>query len=101
MKGIIFQLLEEAVTRRAGADVWDELLAETHLDGAYTSLGKYPDEELRRLVAAASARFGSEPDQVVRWFGQQAISMLAQRYPHFFAPYRSTRSFVLGLNGII
>jgi hypothetical protein len=44
MKGIIFNLLEEVVIRDHGADTWDELLSATCLDGAYTSLGSYPDE---------------------------------------------------------
>jgi hypothetical protein len=46
MKGIIFNLLEEVVIRDHGADTWDELLSATCLDGAYTSLGSYPDEHI-------------------------------------------------------
>ena len=50
MKGIIFNLLEEVVIRDHGADTWDELLNATSLDGAYTSLGSYPDEHIQVLV---------------------------------------------------
>ena len=35
MKGIIFNLLEEVVTRIYGEDTWDQLLTATALDGAY------------------------------------------------------------------
>ncbi len=56
MKGIIFNLVEEVVRNRYGEDTWDELLDAAGLDGAYTSLGSYPDEELLRLVAAAAHR---------------------------------------------
>jgi Haem-NO-binding len=101
MKGIVFNLLEEAVRQEFGEDVWDDLLDEAGLDGAYTSLGNYPDAQLGSLVAAASAKLEQPPEEVVRWFGQRALPMMAEHYPHFFTPHRTTRSFVLTLNDII
>jgi hypothetical protein len=101
MKGIIFNLLEEVVTQAHGCDVWDQLLEAAGVSGAYTSLGNYPDDELYRLVGAASAALHQPADAVVRWFGVQALPMLVQKYPGFFAPHRSTRAFVLTLNAII
>jgi heme-NO-binding protein len=101
MKGVVFNLLEEAVAREHGEDTWDALLEAAGLEGAYTSLGSYPDEDLMGLVGAASSALGIPPDDVVRWFGRSAIPLLADRYPDFFAPHESTRSFVLTLNSII
>ena len=101
MKGIIFNLVEEVVGDRYGEDVWDELLAAAGLDGAYTSLGSYPDDELFRLVAAAADKLGVPPDAVVRMLGSAAIPLLAERYPAFFAGHTSTKSFLLTLNDII
>ena len=46
MKGIIFNLLEEVVTQAHGEEVWDQLLDAAQVDGAFTSLGNYPDEDL-------------------------------------------------------
>jgi hypothetical protein len=101
MKGIIFNLVEEVVRNRYGEDTWDELLDAAGLDGAYTSLGSYPDEELFRLVGAASEALGVSPDDVVRTLGEAAIPLLAARYPFFFEPHTSTKSFLLTLNDII
>jgi hypothetical protein len=101
VKGIIFNLLQEVVEEEHGADTWDALLQQAELDGAFTSLGNYPDEWLARLVAAASASLGSPGTEVVRWFGRRAIPRLAERYPQLFAAHVSARSFLLSLNEII
>lgn len=101
MKGIIFNLLEEVVTHQFGANTWDDLLDAADLDGAYTSLGSYADEEAFKLVAAASAALKLPPADVLRWFGRSAMPLLAQRYPVFFEGHDSTRSYLLTLNSII
>jgi Haem-NO-binding len=101
MKGIIFNLLEDVVISNHGIDIWDQLLAAAALDGAYTSLGSYPDEQIHGLVAAVSRRLGLTPFEVLRWFGQQAIPLLSERYPAFFSSQSSTRPFVLSVNSII
>ena len=101
MKGIIFNLLETIVVREHGEETWDTLLDDTGLDGAYTSLGSYDDGELLALVGAASKRLGEPPDAVVRWYGRNALPLLAERYPQLFEPHTEARSFVLTLNEII
>ena len=101
MKGIIFNLVEEVVTDRYGEDTWDLLLDAAGLDGSYTSLGSYPDEELFRLVAAASAALGVPADDVVRQLGEGAIPLLVERFPAFFENFTSAQGFLLTLNDII
>jgi hypothetical protein len=101
MKGIVFNLLEEIVRREYGEATWDQLLTATGLKGAYTSLGSYEDEELYRLVGAAASTLSLPADAVIRWFGQKAMPLFAEKYPKFFEPHRSTRAFVLTLNDII
>src|SRR5438445_13110384 len=101
MKGIIFNLVEEVVTTAHGPDAWDAVLTGADLDGAYTSLGNYPDEDLMRLVAAASAALELPADDVVRAIGKGAIPLLADRFPAFFAPHTSTRDLLLTLNEIL
>lgn len=101
MKGIIFNLLEEVVTTEYGAATWDRLLDDADLDGAYTSLGSYDDEEIVRLVGVAAVALQLPPQDVLRWFGQRAMPLLARRYPAFFTNHANARSFLLTLNGII
>jgi Haem-NO-binding len=101
VKGIVFNLLESVVTSEYGTQTWDELLTAAGTDGVYTSLGNYEDAELLALVAAASKALETPVDELVRWFGSNAIDLLAAQYPVFFEPHDSTRPFLLTLNDII
>jgi hypothetical protein len=101
VKGVVFGLLEQLVVRDFGEDTWDALLDASGLDGVYTSLGSYPDDDLAKLVAAAAEALGMPPDDVVSWLGRNALPLFADRYPQLFEPHASTRSFVLTLNDII
>ncbi|MGH9195481.1 MAG: heme NO-binding domain-containing protein, partial [Acidimicrobiia bacterium] len=76
MKGIVFKLLQEVVTNVHGEDIWDSLLESAGLEGAYTTVGNYPDEDLLKLVAAASDALKISGDDVVRWFGREALPLL-------------------------
>lgn len=101
MKGIIFNLLEQVVSRQYGEDAWDDLLDAAGLVGAYTSLGSYPDEDLGKLVGVASRTLSIPANDIIRWFGREALPALAESYPAFFSPHTDTRSFLLTLNDII
>ena len=101
MKGIVFNLLEEAVTDAHGADAWSDLIDAAGVSGIYTSLGSYPDEEVLALVQAASAALGIGTGDVLRWFGRTAMPLLSERYGSFFEGHPSARSFILSVNDII
>lgn len=101
MKGIVFNLLEEVVSEEAGEAAWERAIAETDLEGAFTSLGTYSHEELAALVMNLSAQLGVEPDEAVRWFGKNALPKLAAAYPELFDPHDSTLPFLGTLNDII
>ena len=101
VKGIVFNLLEELVCREYGEETWDALLDEASVEGAYTSLGNYPDDDMMRLVGAAAAKLALPPEAVLRWFGRHSMPLLVERYPAFFAQHRDARSFTLTLNTII
>lgn len=101
MKGIVFNLLEEAVSRDFGETMWDRLLDEAGLEGAYTSLGSYNDAEIVRLVEVASVTLQIPSADVLRWFGKRAMPLLVARYPKFFEAHVSARSFLLTLNSLI
>jgi hypothetical protein len=101
MKGIVFNLLEEVVCAHHGAATWDGLVDAAGVTGAYTSLGSYRDEEIVALVGAASAALQVLPGEVLRWFGREAMPLLAKRFPAFFEAHDSLRPFITSLNSII
>lgn len=97
----MFNLAEEVVTSAFGEAVWDDVLGWAGVGGAYTSLGSYADEEFGRIVAAAEGLLGISEREVVRFVGERALPLLVQRFPDFFTPHVSARSFALTLNEII
>ena len=101
MKGIVFNLLEEVVTAHLGEQAWDTILANSGVDGAYTSLGNYPEEEFARLLECLSLTIGKSNREALKWFGQLAMPHLVDRYPEFFTAHKGMRSFLLSLNDVI
>ena len=101
MKGIIFNLLEEVVATHVDEATWDGLLGQAGVEGAYTSLGNYADEEFLKLLEVLSQRQGATMHETLRWFGHKAMPILSRRYPEFFVPHRNLRSFLLSLNDVI
>lgn len=101
MKGIIFNLLEEVVTDAHGEAAWDAILEAAGLDGAYTSLGNYPDADVEALVGAAAAILNVDRGTALRWFGAAAMPLLQQRYPQLFAGHAGARSLIQSVNSII
>lgn len=101
MKGIILNLLEDAVVDAYGESAWDRALDEAELDGVYTSLGNYDDSDLMKLVSVVGTALSAPDDDVLRWFGQRAIPGMVKRWPGFFAPHRQTVPFLKTLNSVI
>ena len=101
MKGIILNLLEDAVVDAYGESAWDRALDEAELDGVYTSLGNYDDADLMKLVSVVGTALAAPDDDVLRWFGQQAIPGMVKRWPGFFAPHQQTVPFLKTLNSVI
>lgn len=101
MKGVIFNVAEEVVTERFGAGTWDALLESARVDGAYTSLGNYEDDELVRIVSAASEALDLSSDDVLRFLGSAGFAGLAGRYPQFLEGQTSSRGVLADLNGVI
>jgi hypothetical protein len=101
MKGIVFTLLQEVVTEEHGEATWDALLDAAELEGAYTAVATYPDEQMTALVEAASSALGVPGDDVLVWFGRKCIPKFAEGYPQFFSGHTSARSLALALNDVI
>lgn len=100
MKGVVFNLLEDVVTRDHGADAWDAILDAAGVDGAYTSLGDYGDDELGRIVGAAAVALGRPEDEVVRAFGREAAPRFLARFP-FDDGHASAAAFLATLDDVV
>jgi hypothetical protein len=101
MKGVIFNIVEETVRAEHGEDAWDSLLDAAGLDGAYTSLGTYPDQDMAALVTAACAALGVSQEDLLRHLGRQGFGRLAARNPDLMTEFSDSRSLLLGLNAVI
>ena len=101
MKGVIFNVVEESVRAEHGEDTWDELLEAANLDGVYTSLGTYPDEEMTTVVRLACAAFGTSEEDLLRHLGRVGFTALAGRNAQLMSEFTDTRSLLLGLNAVI
>lgn len=101
MKGVVFNLLEEAVTQDFGADAWDDLIDEAGVSGIYSSLGNYSDDDIAALVSAASVKLSLTPSAVLQWFGRKAMPLLKERYNALFANHSRSRDFILSVNSVI
>ncbi len=101
MKGIVFALVEEIVTADHGPDMWDDLLDDAGLFGAYTTIGNYDDAELVALLEAASRRLDLPVPQVARHIGRRALPLFLQRYPELRGDQTTSRGLLLTLNSVI
>ncbi|TDL10232.1 heme NO-binding protein [Mycolicibacterium obuense] len=101
MKGVLFNVVEEVVSHEWGEQMWDNLLLDCNLDGAYTALGNYPDAELVALGRAAAQRLGCSLDDVLRLLGQLAFEPLLARYRSLEEPPESMRAFLPTVNELI
>ena len=101
LKGVVFNLLEQVVSEEAGEAAWEQAVAESGVEGAYTSLGTYSHGELAGFADSLSAQLDLDPDETVRWFGQRALPKLAATYPQLFESHKGTLAFLGTLNDII
>ncbi len=98
--GIIFSLLEEAVTRRYGRTAWPRMLAHVDASG-FLPFDQYRDGDLFALLEALPVPPETPASDRLRWFGRAVVPLVAERYPMIFAPHSSTESFLLALNEVL
>lgn len=101
MKGVLFNVVEEVVTEKFGADTWDDLLEAVGAEGAYTALGDYESSELVAIVGAASQALDTPAEDVLRLVGRAGLAGLAGRYPELIASHRTSRTVLADLNRVI
>jgi len=101
MKGVIFNILEEIVTEHHGPDMWDELLDRANVDGAYTSLGSYADDEFFALAGHYCGLVGHDMATCLGHIGRAMLPHLAALYPEAVEQYPDTLRMLYALNEVI
>ncbi|MDH3680176.1 MAG: heme NO-binding domain-containing protein [Acidimicrobiia bacterium] len=101
MKGVVFNVVEEVVTELHGGDAWDDVLVAAGLDGAYTALGNYDDDELLAIVDAAATATGITVEELWRTVGRLALPKLVDRLPESMKQTGDAKSFLLSVNDFI
>jgi hypothetical protein len=101
MKGVLFNVIEEAVSREWGAEMWDDLLMAAGVDGAYTAIGNYPDSQLVALANSAATLMKSPVDDVLRVLGRISFEPLLSRYSSLIEGPTTLREFLPAINELI
>ncbi len=101
MKGIVFNVVEAIIEKEFGPEMWDLLLNNAELDGAYSSLGNYPDSELYAIVDTASQELGLTAAETLKWVGKRSMPYFNDIVPYIFKNYSNSEDFIKDVNNII
>ena len=101
MKGVVLNVIEEVVVDQFGPAAWEQILSDAGLDGAFTSLGNYPDSDFHAVVSAAAAILGTTNDAVLETVGVHAFERLHDRLPAASQQYTDPVSLLSALDAVI
>ena len=101
MKGVVFNILEDMVVAKGGISLWQKLLSQSGVKGAYTAVETYEDAELFTLVHAVSETLNVPMPELVRSFGEFMFQQLAKRYPEFVETPPDLFSFLESIDSVI
>lgn len=103
MKGIVFREFIDMVESQFSLEIADAIIAASSLstDGAYTSIGTYPHEEMVELVSNLSRETGTAVPDLLRHFGRHLFGHFAVVHPEHVLTYHSAFELLLRLDGNI
>lgn len=86
MKGLVFTTFYDFVEQSYGADLLDDIILASGVpnDGAYTSVGTYPFQQMVALVAAAAQVTGVAMPVLLDRFGAHCFVCWVQTAPSYF-----------------
>ena len=85
MKGIVFREFITMVETRYSIEIADRIITASDLssDGAYTSVGTYPHQEMVDLVTHLSAETDTSVPDLLHTFGRHLFQRFAVIHPEF------------------
>jgi|KBSSwiStaDraftv2_1062776.scaffolds.fasta_scaffold629480_2 hypothetical protein len=86
MKGLVFTTFYDFVERRHGPDLLDDVIAESGVpdDGAYTSVGTYPFQDMVALVSATAKLTSTPLPALLEAFGEHCFQCWVGMTPEHF-----------------
>jgi hypothetical protein len=85
--GVILVELKKFVDTQVGADAWNALLKDAGLGHkVYLATQQYPDDDVLRLLSAASSATGNAPESILKAFGHFLVADLVSVYGAYIRP---------------
>ncbi|MES2802477.1 MAG: heme NO-binding domain-containing protein [Bdellovibrionota bacterium] len=103
MKGIVFNLVEEFISKNWGEDKYEEILAlcPLHTKEPFVGPGTYPDSDLMVIVGKAADVLGISVSEALRAFGKFMLPQLVGKFPNFITPYKHPKDFLMTIDSVI
>lgn len=101
MKGVVFDVLRDMIEEQFGLKGWNKLLAEAGSDGMYLSSESYDDDEMMKLLNAASEMTKKDLPQLLHDFGEYMIGEFYTRFPVFFDSCAGVIDFLKSVDEIV
>lgn len=101
MKGVLFREFLDLLESEFGMETLDTVLtiAAPNLatNGAYTSVGTYPHQELLALVEATVGHTGANLDNMLNAYGERLMQSFESSHPSFFTAHKDLLSFLMNV----
>lgn len=103
MRGIIFTEYLDFIEANYDYEVVDRILSVEGLadDGAYTSVGKYPFEDMVKLLVATTKHTNATIPELMEAYGQHVMKVFYEHYPDFFNLSNDSFSFLSSIEDVI
>ena len=103
MKGIVFREFLDLVESQFSPATADAIISASDLstDGAYTTVGTYPHQEMVQLVSHLSTHTGKTVPELLRHFGRHLFFRLATHHPRFLETHTSVFQLLRALDNHI
>lgn len=103
MNGLLFKEFLNFVELSTCYETVDTIILKSNLptDGAYTTIGTYPPEELFRLITSLSEEIVKPEKKIIQDYGEHMFGVYLTKYSHCFSRYASTFHFLCGIDSII
>jgi hypothetical protein len=103
MKGIIFNIAEQYITDKYGADKYEAILENCSLATRepFVGPGTYPDEDLVEILVKSSASLNITVADLLKDLGFYSFAKLAGRHPGFLEGFTHPKDFLKTVDGII